>query len=40
LQTLKWKPSRKMYWLKSTVFKPLNSATGNHCEQKPEPAIV
>ena len=28
LTDLKWKPSQKMYWLKSSVYKQLNSAKG------------
>src|SRR5437867_1566790 len=32
-QTLKWKQSRKTYWLKSTDFKQLNSAKGSFMSQ-------
>lgn len=37
---LKKQSVRKKDWLKSTVFKQLNSAKGNHCEQRPEPPAV
>src|SRR6185503_230974 len=39
-QTLKWKPGRKMCWLKSIVFKQLNSAKDNDYEQGPEPISI
>src|SRR5215210_2175748 len=34
-QTLKWRPSRKMYWLKSTVFKQLNSEKVTNVNKSP-----